>query len=128
MQNRRFHLRPVVLVVIVGCGVLLALHRFLTSINGLDEGKPEAFLAFPMTVILPIAALADLVRMPATRTSEGILMRFAAMVLILMIVALPAVSLHLALGFPVAFLVVEMFETRVPAPLCSTVKQWIAVG
>jgi len=81
-----------------------------------------------MTVILPIAALAYLVRMPATRTSEGILMRFAAIVLILMIVALPAVSLHLALGFPVAFLVVEMFETRVPAPLRSTVKQWIAVG
>lgn len=128
MQNRRFHLRPVVLVVIVGCGVLLALHRFLTSINDLEEGKPDAFLSFPMTVILPIAALAYLVRMPATRTSEGILMRFAAIVLILMIVALPAVSLHLALGFPVAFLVVEMFETRVPAPLRSTVKQWIAVG
>lgn len=113
---------------IVGCGVLLALHRFLTSINDLEEGKPDAFLSFPMTVILPIAALAYLVRMPATRTSEGILMRFAAIVLILMIVALPAVSLHLALGFPVAFLVVEMFETRVPAPLRSTVKQWIAVG
>ena len=128
MQNRRFHLRPVVLVVIVGCGVLLVLHRFLTLINGLEERKPDAFFSFPMTVILPIAALAYLVRMPATRTSEGILMRFAAMVLILMIVALPAVSLHLALGFPVAFLVVEMFETRVPAPLCSTVKQWIAVG
>jgi len=128
LQNRRFHLRPVVLVVIVGCGVLLALHKFLTSINDLEEGKPDAFLSFPMTVILPIAALAYLVRMPATRTSEGILMRFAAIVLILMIVALPAVSLHLALGFPVAFLVVEMFETRVPAPLRSTVKQWIAVG
>lgn len=80
-----------------------------------------------MTVILPGATLTYLIRMPATRTSEGLMMRFAAMLLILTIIAFPAAGLHLALGFPVAFLIVEMFETRVPAPMRSTVKHWIAV-
>ena len=127
MQNRRFHLKPALLAGIGGCAGVLALHRLVKSIYGLAEGKPDDFLAFPMTVIVPSAALVYLVRMPATRTSEGILIRFAAMVLILMIIALPAASLHLALGFPVAFFMVEMFETRVPAPLRSTVKRWITV-
>ncbi|MFS8048776.1 hypothetical protein [Rhizobium sp. BR 314] len=127
MQDLRFQLRPAVRAVISTLAAGLALSRLIKSAYGLAEGKPDDFLAFPMTVVLPGAALAYLIRMPATRTSEGLMMRFAAMVLILMIIALPAAGLHLALGFPVAFLIVEMFETRVPAPMRSTVKRWIAV-
>jgi hypothetical protein len=128
LQDRRFHFRPALLAVIGVLAVGLALGRLIISAYGLTKGKPDDFLAFPMTVILPGAALTYLIRMPATRTSEGIMMRFAAMVLILMIIALPAIGLHLALGFPVAFLIVEMFETRVPALMRSTVKRWIAIG
>ena len=128
MQNRRFHLRRPLPAVLGICLGGLVLGRLFKSICTLAEGKPDDFLAFPMTVILPGAALTYLIRMPGTQTSEGILMRFAAIVLILMIIALPTASLYLALGFPVAFLVVEMFETRAPAAIRSTVKRLVVVA
>lgn len=128
MQHWRFHLRrPLPAVLGICLGGLVA-GRLFKSICALTAGKPDDFLAFPMTVILPGAALTYLIRMPGTQTSEGILMRFAGMVLILMIIALPPASLYLALGFPVAFLVVEVFETRTPAAVRSTLKRWVVVG
>jgi hypothetical protein len=76
-----------------------------------------------MTVVLPGAALLYLVRMPGTVTSEGALMRFSTLILTLLIIALPSVSLYLALGFPVAFLIVEVFETRVPVSIRDAIKR-----
>lgn len=41
-------------------------------------------------------------------------MRAGTMIQLCLIVLLPSAALYLALGLPVVFLVVELFETRVP--------------
>ena len=71
-------------------------------------------LAFPFGAVLPAVLLILLALMPPTRTREGLLMRVGAMMQLWLIIALPRFALHLALGFPVVFLAVELFETRVP--------------
>lgn len=43
-------------------------------------------------------------------------MRLAAFALILMILGVPTFALPLPLGFPIAFLIVKLFETRIPDP------------
>ena len=52
--------------------------------------------------------------MPGAESREGILMRAGTMIQLCLIVLLPSAALYLALGLPVVFLVVELFETRVP--------------
>ena len=108
---------------IVICASALALGRLGVSVGKLVDGKPDDFLGFPLMVILPCAALFYLIRMPGTRTSEGAMMRLATLVLILMILSVPSLALHLALGFPVAFLVVELFETRIPVSMRNAIKR-----
>ncbi len=49
-------------------------------------------------------------------------MQLGAMVQILLIIAFPRFALYLALGFPVVFLFVELFETRMPTLLKAAIK------
>ena len=44
------------------------------------------------------------------------------MVQILLIIALPSFAIYLALGFPVVFLFVELFETKLPIAVKSAIK------
>ncbi|HEX8556114.1 MAG TPA: hypothetical protein VF695_15515 [Sphingomonas sp.] len=83
-------------------------------IIAVQRGDPAPLLAFPFTALLPAILLALLAAMPAARTREGLLMRVGTMIQLVLIVALPGMALYLALGFPVVFLIVELFETRVP--------------
>ena len=108
---------------IVAIAACLALVRLVLCLVALASGQPDEFLAFPLAVILPLAALAFLALQKGTKSAEGALMRLAAMLLILLVLAIPPFALHLALGFPVAFLVVELFETRFPAKLRDAVKR-----
>ena len=48
-------------------------------------------------------------------------MQVGTMIQLLLIIALPGFALYLALGFPVVFLVIELFETRSPV----TFRTWI---
>ncbi len=95
------------------------------ALIALSNGHPDKFLALPLAVVLPCAAFFFLARLNGTRSSEGALMRLAAMVLLLLIVMLPSFSLLLALGFPVAFLVVELFDTHMPPRLRDPIKTWV---
>lgn len=127
VKDKRFFLRPLLLRGIIVSASVLVLARLGLSVEKLVDCKPDDFLAFPLTVVLPFAALFFLVRMRSTRTSEGALMRLAALALILMILGVPNLALHLALGFPIAFLVVELFETRIPASLRDAIKRRLIV-
>ena len=82
----------------------------------------SVFLAFPLTVLLPALALLFLATRKAMRSAEGVLMQVGAMIQLLLIIAMPDFAIYLALGFPVVFLIVEIFETRAPAPLRTWVK------
>jgi len=109
--------------------LLLALVSLFTAarigfaIAKLTAGLPDDFLALPLCVIIPGLVFFYLVRLPGTASSEGLMMRLAALILILLIICVPAYSLHLALGFPFAFLVVELFETRFPKWARDRIKQ-----
>ena len=50
-------------------------------------------------------------------------MQLGAMIQLALIIAIPPAALYLALGFPVVFLVVELFETRLPAGLRDPIKR-----
>lgn len=100
------------LAIASGVGVRLA-----TMVTALAEGDPDHLLAFPLAVIFPAFLAGLLLAMPATRSREGALMRLGTIIQLALIILLPTVALYLALGLPVVFLVVELFETRLPRAL-----------
>jgi hypothetical protein len=86
-------------------------------IRSLQVGDASRLLAFPFEAVLPAMLLVILSMLSPTRTREGLLMRVGAMIQLWLIIVLPVVALYLTLGFPVVFLVVELFETRLPPRL-----------
>ena len=102
------------LALVVSSGVLA---RLITMVSALAEGNPDELLAFPLTVIFPAILARLLLALPATRSREGALMRLGTIIQFALIILLPPLALYLALGLPVVFLVVELFETRLPQHL-----------
>lgn len=102
------------LTLVVSSGVLA---RLVTMVSALAEGDPDQLLAFPLTVIFPAILAGLLLALPTTRSREGALMRLGTILQLALIILLPPLALYLALGLPVVFLVVELFETRLPQPL-----------
>lgn len=91
--------------------------RGVAAALALWRGDETAFLALPLGAILPALLVTALLLMGPTRTREGALMKLGTAVHLLLILAIPPAALHLALGLPVIFLVVELFETRMPADI-----------
>lgn len=96
--------------------------RAYFAITDLVEGDQTAFLTFPLSVILPVMVFSFLATRRSMASQEGALMQLGAMMQILLIIALPSFALYLALGFPVVFLMVELFETRLPKSLKTFIK------
>lgn len=105
-------------------GILAALVvlRLIEAISHLHAADETAFLAFPLAVIVPVLAFLFLAKRTGLSSQEGVLMQLGAMIQLVLIVALPKFALYLALGFPVVFLVVEIFETRSPEKIRSWIK------
>ncbi|WP_308915990.1 hypothetical protein [Jannaschia sp. LMIT008] len=97
----------------MGVGVLIV--RFGMALHSLRQGDETALLTLPLGAVLPGLLIVALLAMPPAHTVEGVLMRLGTAIHLLLILALPPLALHLALGLPVVFLVVELFQTRVPA-------------
>lgn len=95
----------------------MAVLRFGQALLALQHGDETALLTLPLGVVLPGLLIAALLSMPPAETVEGALMRLGTVIHLLLILALPPLALHLALGLPIVFLVVELFQTRVPARL-----------
>lgn len=102
------------LALMIGSGVAA---RLAIMVSALAGGDPDHLLSFPLTVIFPAILAGLLLAMPATRSREGALMRLGTIIQLALIILLPPVALYLALGLPVVFLVVELFETRLPRAL-----------
>lgn len=113
MEETSFTLRKIVRLVATALLSLVLLWRIIAMIVALRSDDPSPLLAFPFSAVLPALLLIGLTIMPPTTTREGLLMRVGAMIQLWLIILLPSLALHLALGFPVVFLVVEIFETRV---------------
>lgn len=113
------------LSVVIGMVVIAAilfLWRAYLAITDLINSDQTAFLAFPLSVVLPAMIFSFLATRRGMASQEGALMQLGAMMQILLILALPSFALYLALGFPVVFLMVELFETRLPNSLKTAVK------
>ena len=95
------------------------------AVDALLSDDPGPFLAFPLTVMLPILAFGFLAVQRRMKSAEGALMQLGALLHLLLIMAFPGFALYLALGFPVVFLVVELSETRCPPLLQTPVKQLV---
>ena len=91
----------------------------------LMRGSEEALLAFPPAAIFPALLILILAAMPPAASREGALMRVGTMMQCVAIVGVPALALHLALGLPVVFLAVELFETRCPASLREAIARLV---
>ncbi|MBM1556839.1 hypothetical protein JQV19_09295 [Sulfitobacter mediterraneus] len=106
------------------CFALLAVTlRGFFALRDLSQGDVTTFLAFPLTVILPGLAFVFVGRLKDMRSEEGALMQIGVMIQLILILSLPSLALFLALGFPVVFLAVELFETRAPAELRKSIKR-----
>ena len=97
--------------------------RVLMALNDLLAGDVTAFIAFPLAVLLPALAFGFLATRHQMKSAEGALMQLGAMIQLSLIIAFPGFALYLALGFPVVFLVVELFETHLPARLRDPIKR-----
>ncbi len=97
--------------------------RGYLAIFGLMNGNQTAFLTFPLSVILPVMMFSFLATRRSMASQEGVLMQLGAMIQILLIIALPRFAIYLALGFPVVFLFVELFETRMPNATKTAIKR-----
>jgi len=106
---------------------ILFLWRGYLAIADLIEGDQTAFLTFPLSVILPVMVFSFLATRRSMASQEGALMQLGAMMQILLIVALPDFALYLALGLPVVFLLVEIFETRLPNSVKIAIKSRLIV-
>ena len=113
--------RPLLLALAIALLCLVVLRSYDAIRNYLAEDQTQ-FLAFPLSVILPGATFLYLASQRGMSSQEGVLMQLGAMVQILLIIACPNWALHLALGFPVVFLIVELFETRMPSSIKTCVK------
>jgi hypothetical protein len=110
-----FTLRPAAVFCIAILTTLLSLLRLWDVILQVGQGNPAPLLTFPLGVIFPIVLIAILLLLSPAATHEGALMRAGTMIQLLLIIGLPVYALYLALGMPVVFLAVELFETRLPA-------------
>jgi hypothetical protein len=90
------------------------LGRVAIMIAELQIDNERPLLALPLTALFPAVLVVMLAVMPPAKSREGVLMRIGTMIQLLLIITFPTISLYLALGLPVVFLAVELFETRMP--------------
>ncbi|MEP5625314.1 MAG: hypothetical protein ABJP82_22315 [Hyphomicrobiales bacterium] len=117
-----YRIKLPVLIGMVFIAVILFLCRGYFAVSDLGDGDQTSFLAFPLSVILPVMVFSFLATRRTMVSQEGALMQLGAMVQILLIIALPRFALYLALGFPVVFLLVELFETKIPSVFKTAIK------
>lgn len=108
--------------VLFGFVFLAVISRAAIAIRKLHDGDVSAILAFPLTVILPMFAFIYVGRLNNMVSEEGALMQLGVMIQLLLILSFPSFALYLVLGFPVVFLVVELFETKAPKWLRDRIK------
>ncbi len=84
----------------------------------------EPLTSYGFTVVFPLVLIGFLLSLAPGRTREGALMRIGAAIQLIIAIVLRPFALHLVLGLPVVFLLVELFETRLKARLRETVAAW----
>lgn len=121
--ERSYDLRTVTKATLGVALSTVMLIRCLELVQALRQSDERPLLAFPLSAVLPALLVIALAIMPPAVSREGALMRLGTMVQCVLIIAVPRLALHLALGLPVVFLLVELFETRCPSSLREAVTR-----
>jgi len=101
------------------------IYRLHDVFTQLHQGNETPLLIFPFTVIFPCLLILLMLKMQPAQSREGLLMRFGMIVHILLILFFYPWALYLALGFPFVFLVVEIFETRLPKSISQPLSRLV---
>ena len=118
-----FDVRRVVKQMVLTAMAAATVWRVLGATNSIGQGDLEPLGRIGLQALVPTVLGALIMVMPPGRSAEGVLMRVAACVQLLVIVLLPRFALPVALGFPIVFLVVEVFETQAPRTLRTFVER-----
>lgn len=113
----RFKVTKLAWIVLGAAATVGLVLRVYAASKSAYYGDLDPARAIGFSVIFPLSLAFVVLAVGASRSREGALMRLATAMQMILIVFLPAFSLHLVLGLPVAFLIVEAFETRLPATI-----------
>lgn len=121
----QYAMRKEMQAVILALVALVVTIRLIWAIHSWQNGVNAPLLSYAFCVVFPASLAVLLLLMPATRTKEGLLMRFGTVIQLLLILSIPPYALYLALGLPVVFLVIELFVTRIPNPISAPLERLI---
>ena len=121
----RFDMTSRVRYVLAVSAIAASTARLVATFGAAATGDLGPFTAFGFTVIFPLVLFALIFRLGPTRSREGTLMRIGTACQLIFIVAAPSIALHLLLGLPVVFLLVELFETRSPILLRKSITRML---
>lgn len=118
-------LQPKVLFALSSILLIAAALRLWQAISLWQAGINYGVEAYTFSVFFPCLLFTALALLKNAKTKEGLLIRLGCMIQLILIISLPNLSLHLTLGFPVVFLAVELFETRVPKSVSEPIERLI---
>lgn len=99
--------------------------RLFFAIKAAIDGRMDPLNGFGFGVILPFTLIVLITLLGPSKTRESGLMRAATIIQLILVISLPQFALHLLLGLPVAFLAVEIFETRLPRSIREPISRML---
>ncbi|TAE83817.1 MAG: hypothetical protein EAY76_00585 [Alphaproteobacteria bacterium] len=99
--------------------------RFIGAMDSWQQGIDNPLLSYAFIVVFPASLAWLLLLMPPTYTKEGLLMRFGTILHLLLMLYIPSFALYLALGFPVVFLVVELYMMNMPQHIADPLERLV---
>lgn len=125
-QAKRPAFRPSRLAraLIAATAATAAAARLTVAVADAQRGDPSALTGFGFTVLFPLLLIGLALALGPGRTREGVLMRLGTAAQFILVIAVPPFALHLLLGLPVIFLLVELFETRFPRAPRDRIAAW----
>lgn len=116
---------PLARFIIIFGAVAAATWRMIAAIMTALNANLEGLIGYGFEVIFPLILISLILSMGPSKTREGILMRFATMCQLILVISVPPFSLHMLLGLPVVYLLVELLETRLPASVREPIEKWL---
>jgi hypothetical protein len=119
----KYSLQPKLLITLLSLTLVVDAVRLYSAINLWMDDINSGVESYSFAVIFPSILIFILASMKQSATKEGLLMRLGCMLQLLLIISIPPLSLYLALGFPVVFLMVELFETKLSSIISNPIKR-----
>jgi hypothetical protein len=107
----------------------IVLYRLIYALVALQQGSVDTLGIFSFSVIFPAAFILFLLLFaPKARSVEGVYMLFGSVILFLLIILIKSLALHLLLGWPVVFLLVELYATKAPNTIQKMTQSMLVTG